>query len=105
MPPYKEMELNTVKAVVKDILTTEKVTRGNDDLLYSYVVEKYGVSVFTDTLGNFLRTRRYRGIPSFEAVRRARQKVQAENKELRPADNIINGRNISKADYYGFAKE
>lgn len=98
------MTLKGVKNIVHSILIESEKARGNDDWLYLVVLGTLGIDT-NESLCHFLVSRQARCIPSFEAVRRARQKVQAENKELRPADNVINGRNISQADYYGFAKE
>lgn len=76
---------NTEK-LVKKILTDNKKTRGNDDLLYLEVINSMNMA--SHTFDYIFRYRSELGIPPFETVRRSRQKIQAEYPELKPSKAV-----------------
>lgn len=76
--------LKNVEHVVENILNTMEDSRGNDDILYLYVCEHFNDKVSSMTLKNFLITRKATGCPTFETVRRTRQKVFEKRPELKP---------------------
>lgn len=100
------MELKTVKEIVKTFLINDERARGDDDYLYACVLCRFLDKPLCEvSLKDFFLNRKKWGIPSFESVRRARQKVQEENQALKPADNIQNGRAKAEEKFYDFAKE
>jgi len=76
--------LKTVEAIVEKILNDKKEARGNDDILFLYVCEHFNKEASSMTLKNFLESRKSTGCPSFESVRRTRQKVFEKRPELKP---------------------
>ena len=77
-------DLKTVEAVVEKILDENKNTRSSDDLLYLNVCEYFCNGVSSMTLGDFLTTRKETKCPTFESVRRTRQKVFEKRPSLKP---------------------
>lgn len=73
--------LHETKKMVRGILERCPETRDNDDLLYLRVIRRYSADHLT--LNEFFTSRAALGIPSFETVRRSRQKVQEENPALK----------------------
>lgn len=77
--------LKKVEAVVEKILKEREDTRSSDDILYLCVCEYFNKEVTSMALKDFLKSRKSTGCPTFEAVRRARQKVFEKKPELKPA--------------------
>lgn len=75
------MEIKDVHRTVELMLTENEALRDSDDLLYVAMAERLGLS--NETFGTIFHNRTELGLPPYETVRRARQKVQAENPELR----------------------
>lgn len=73
--------LTITKKIVRGILERCPEARDSDDLLYCKIINIYGAGTM-DVL-EFFRRRKSMGIPSFETVRRSRQKVQEEHPELK----------------------
>ena len=94
------MDLMTVKAQVIDLLTNKPETRDNDDLLYLEMLLKIENAAYY-SVNWFLTHRTEIGAPTFETVRRARQKAQAENPEL--LGTRTEGRRRAEKEYYEFA--
>lgn len=69
------------KKMVRGILERCPETRDSDDLLYLRVIKRYSADHLT--LDEFFSSRAAYGIPSFETVRRSRQKAQEENPALK----------------------
>ena len=74
-------KLEAVARTVRGILERCPEARDSDDLLYCKIINIYGAGTM-DVL-EFFRRRKSMGIPSFETVRRSRQKVQEEHPELK----------------------
>ena len=76
--------LKKVEHIVEKILDVREDARKNDDILYLYVCEYLNRGVSSMSLKNFLKTRKETGCPTFETVRRTRQKVFEKRPELKP---------------------
>lgn len=76
--------LKNVEAIVEKILDAREDARENDDLLYLYVCEYLNKGISSMSMRNFLKTRKETGCPTFETVRRTRQKVFEKRPELKP---------------------
>ena len=76
--------LKNVEHVVERMLNTREDSRSNDDILYLYVCEYFNENVPSMTLEDFLTSRKLTGCPTFETVRRTRQKVFEKRPELKP---------------------
>jgi hypothetical protein len=72
-----------VKDDIETLLRENKELRDNDDLLYLELLKLYNPDIENVGLGYFLRNRSNTKLPPFETVRRARQKIQAENEDLK----------------------
>lgn len=86
------MNLKKIKARVLKILQEKPQARNSDNLLYLYVIreiaEEQQINLNFISIEDFLITMPVSVFPPFESVRRARQKAQAENKEL-SADSAV----------------
>lgn len=86
------MNLKKIKARVLRILQEKPQARNSDNLLYLYVIreiaEEQQINLNFISIEDFLITMPISVFPHFESVRRARQKAQAENKEL-SADSAV----------------
>lgn len=85
-------QLNKIKSRVLRILQEKPQARNSDNLLYLYVIreiaEEQQINLNFISIEDFLITMPISVFPPFESVRRARQKAQAENKEL-SADSAV----------------
>ena len=95
------MKLNKVEPIVKTILENEPESRGDDEYLYYLFCTQYGF--LTDS--NFTRMfkdKEYRnklGIASFKSVERSRRKIQAENENLKPSEEVEQARMELEQEY------
>ncbi len=76
--------LKKVEHIVEKILDVREDARKNDDILYLYVCEYLNRGISSMSLKDFLKTRKETGCPTFETVRRTRQKVFEKRPELKP---------------------
>lgn len=101
-------ELKTTLEIVKTILTENEEARNNDDFLYGEVIEQYDKMNDTNAAGMpvffFLLRRASLGIPSFETVRRTRQKVQADFPALAGNEKTRKARAEKREEFRAFAK-
>ena len=75
-------------------------TRNNDrELIYRVYNDFYGV--FSEP---FFRVLDRTDLPSFESIRRARQKIQQENEDMRPLPEVDKARIAKQEDYIAFAR-
>lgn len=88
----KRKELITTKDLVRVILEKHEKARSSDNYLYCKVLEFLGYRKNFNFLNmavyDFLMDSAEWGVPGFETVRRARQKLQAEFPELAAADAV-----------------
>lgn len=108
------MELNTIKELVEQLLTENEKLRGDDDLLYLEVLRKVQpywnsgritTNIVNISIGEFFSKRKANRLPSFESIRRSRQKVQEEKPYLKPKVEIQKGREVQRENYYNFATQ
>lgn len=98
------MNLKKIKARVLRILQEKPQARNSDNLLYLYVIreiaEEQQINLNYISIEDFLITIPVSVFPPFESVRRARQKAQAENKEL-SADSAVE---VFREEFRKFAR-
>ena len=74
------LDLKNTTALVKSILEQDKQCRNSDSFLYlkvlSVTAKQKGIDLEKMTVPHFLMNRHGAGLPPFESVRRARQKIQ-----------------------------
>ena len=101
-------ELKNTTKLVFEILQLIPETRENDNLLYYYVCKKRlkrdDVKIDEITFEHALLLRDYYGFPSFETVRRTRQKVQAEHPELKGKEETQAFRAALEPEFRAYAK-
>jgi len=73
-------KLIDVQKKVEGILMTSPKTRDSDDLLYFEIIESINPGL---TAKEVFTNRESHGLPPYETVRRARQKLQADRPDLR----------------------
>ena len=98
------MELHTTKNIVFNLLKENEVLRDDDDLLILNVYKKLGITENVTFCG-ILRSRKNLGLPSFEAIRRTRAKIQAEFPELKGSERIQRERELQEYKYRELARE
>ena len=87
---------------VLEILKTHPATRSNDRLLIRTVLtECYNVNPYAPFGEVVMRT----DLPSFESIRRARQKVQEYCEEYRAEEPVESNRIAEQEDYLEYARE
>lgn len=93
-------DFESIKKIVKNLLETEPETRNSDKFLIFCVLKQ-----FTNLNIDF---KEFSKCPSFESLRRTRQKLFEEFPELRADDYISNLRNERKEEfesYFGHRNE
>lgn len=107
------MEIIKLYDLVKKLLQEKEELRGDDDLLYLEVLRAVNphwnnayinTNIENITIGEFFSERKKRKLPSFESVRRSRQKVQEERPALKPCEPVQKGRERQEERFYNFAK-
>lgn len=99
------MELSTTKKIVYDLLKENEVLRNSDDLLIIEVYRKINPFISSYGFEYVLKNRKKDGLPSFEAIRRSRAKIQEEFPELKGDERIQRERERAEYKYRDFAKE
>lgn len=101
-----EKDLKYISGVVKVILQASERARNSDSFLYLRVLEFYactkGIDLRNMTVPNFLMNMQDYGLPKFETVRRARQKIQEKNPELAAADKVKENRMVIEREFRAF---
>lgn len=97
-------DLKNVTKVVKELLTDHAVLRNDDDLLYRAVCFHHKPQVVHLSFAEVLTTRQILGLPSFETVRRTRQKVQATYPELKGTKRVREARKAKETEYREYAR-
>ena len=105
----KRAELKSTKLIVKTILEQDQRARNSDSFLYMKVIEhldkNYGSHLSSMTVSCFLANMGILKAPSFETVRRTRQKLQAEFPELSANKKVTEFRAENEAAFRDFARE
>ena len=102
------LRLWTTTKLVKDILIEVPEARSSDSYLYYEVAkrigEKQGKDILHMDFGTVLLGMTMYNLPSFETVRRARQKIQEHNKDLCGCDKVEGYRVINEETYKEYAR-
>lgn len=100
------MRIKDVKKRVQQILEEQPGTRSSDGELYYVFGERVlgAQQMAVMRASDLLLYRRQLNLPTFEAVRRARQKVQAEFPELAAVGDVEAFRMVNEQEYKEFAK-
>ena len=100
-------DLKQTSKLVKSILTDNPRTRNSDSFLYLQVLRHYaertGNPVHEMSVQAFLFYMGELGVPPFETVRRARQKIQRKHPELAANATVTQMRQENEAAYYAYA--
>ena len=94
--------------MVVEFLEADTLARNDDKYLYLLVVKRYAkiFDINIDcSLESFLLNPMYKGLPCFETVRRARQRVQQNRPELASDKRIAKARKDREQEYLKFARE
>lgn len=98
------MKIDTIHNTVKDILETNKRARTDDFYLWSCVCsETCGTAVLLMPFGTLAKMHNAYSLPSFETVRRSRQKIQAKYPDLRDEETAIK-RAEKEQEYIEYAR-
>lgn len=101
------IELKSATKIVKAILEEDPQTRNSDSYLYLKVIEYldvlHGSQVRWLSVSTFLKSMGDLSIPSFETVRRTRQKVQSAYPELRACEKVEEYRTVNEEKFRAYA--
>lgn len=102
------LKLWTTSKLVKEILIEVPETRSCDAKLYYEVAKRIGAKQGQDFLnmnfGTVLLGMALYSLPSFETVRRSRQKIQEHNKDLCACDKVEGYRAVNEEIYKDYAR-
>ena len=102
------LDLKNTTALVKSILEQDKQCRNSDSFLYlkvlSVVGKQKGIDLEKMSVPYFLLNLHGAGLPPFESVRRARQKIQQHHPELAACERVEDFRAENEAEYRAFAR-
>ncbi len=96
-------KLKELEPVVKEILKQKPATRGDDDLLYIYVLDQMHINLSSYSVTSFLLNYRKLGVPTIESVGRCRGKIQSKHEELKPTPDIILKRKKVENSFYDYS--
>ena len=88
--------------LIRFLLTTDPELRDSDLKLFRRVYEVYRVDICNTSFDEMLNRIARKEIPSFESIRRARQKIQEQNDELKSSVDIQNNKNQIENEFYDF---
>ena len=100
----REKELLNTTDLVKKILLDDPKARDSDNHLYCAVVICVNPDALTKPFWEVLEHMNELGLPCFETVRRARQKIQAEHPDLKASDVVESLRSINEEIYKEYAR-
>jgi hypothetical protein len=101
-----KMEIKKLKDLekrIEKILKNNPSARGDDDLLYDYLLDDMKVDTSKYTVESFLLNYRKMGIPTIETVGRCRRKLQARDETLKPTPDIILNRRKTEKSFYCYS--
>ena len=100
-------DLKNTTALVKSILEQDKQCRNSDSFLYlkvlSAVAKQKEIDLEKMTVPYFLINLHGAGLPPFESVRRARQKIQATFPELAACERVEGFRAENETQFRAYA--
>lgn len=101
----KRSELKTVAGIIKGVLLTDMRARSDDMYLYYRVCYQINPHIENMNASYFLKCgARYLNYPTFETVRRARQKIQHNNPDLSGSKVCEAARRELEEEFRAFAK-
>ena len=93
--------LYDVQMKTEQILLEHPASRDSDDVLYYHFVKEINPNISAQQM---LLNREALGLPSYETVRRARQKLQEKREDLRGTLRIRNLRKEKEVEFLDFAR-
>lgn len=96
--------LKKIKPQIQYMLTMHPCLRDDDFLLLGMVYHTYYGIGYDDGFLYVMKNHKELGLPSFETIRRTRQKVQEENPALESSKAKKKERQIAFNEFYEFAK-
>lgn len=93
--------LKQMEQIVRPILEKNEKARGDDKLLYFCVLEKLGFDT-SIPLSWFLSSSEF---PNWESITRVRRRLQEENPELLPKENVKKGRRKAEKEFLDYVRE
>lgn len=100
----KSKELHKISKLVKDILEKNEAARNSDMLLYLECCKRINAEAISNPFMYVIGHLKELGLPNTETVRRARQKIQEENEELRASADVEAHRLLNEEAFENFAK-
>lgn len=94
--------INKYENIVRTILTTKAATRGDDKLLYYWVLSMEGYNLNISLYRYLLNGE---GFPNFDTITRVRRKLQEKYPELRPPKGDQIRRENAEQEYLDYARE
>ena len=99
-------DLKTIESRVRAILSNYKEARDDDMILYLLYCNRYGeVRVGKLPFEMVIKNYKFFGIPCFESIRRARQKIQAATPELGCSTDVRRARRKQQVKYKAYAAD
>lgn len=102
------LNMKNTTALVKSILEQDKKCRNSDSFLYlkvlSVTAKQKGIDLEKMTVPYFLMNLHGAGLPPFESVRRARQKIQEHNPHLAACEAVEGFRAENEAEVRAYAR-
>lgn len=99
----RKKDILSTQDIVQRVLKEHPQTRNSDQLLYLKVVEKINPSALHQPFWIAMTTMKELGIPPFETVRRARQKLQREFPTLRANADVEAQRMLNECVHKEYA--
>ena len=96
------MELKTLQAEIKEILTKYEKTRDSNELLYGRYLQNHGVTMVT--VNTFFNRFTDYKVASFESVTRCRRKIVEQNPELGASSEVQKLRDERQLEFFGYSK-
>ena len=100
--------LKNTKKLVRKALESSVKARNSDNYLYylicKSVMQSKGVDISGVSFRDGLLNRKLYGLPNYETVRRARQKLQQENPELAGTEEVEAERVLREEAFREFAR-
>lgn len=97
-------QIRHTSMIVEQILKNVPETRNSDDLLYIQVCSRMNHEALTMPFCQVLGMRKQLGIPPFESVRRARQKIQSTHPELAGRTEVEGRRKFNEEIVRNYAR-
>ena len=96
--------LTKIKPQVEYLLKKYPVLRDDDFLLIGSIYHHYYDIGYDESFLQVMKNHKELGLPSFETIRRTRQKVQEENPLLESSKAKKKERQIAFNEFYDFAR-